>query len=142
MLATCLVLGGLATSYDLLYGRVGLLSFGHALYFAAGAYLAVLLMGILELPLLWSALIAVASGTLLALVLGAISLRVSGIALAMVTLAFAQAGDLVVRDPGRMTGGEGLSLNQTWCRTFIGVVNTVSLYWLAVGYVVVALGVV
>ena len=145
VLATCLVLGGLATSYDLLYGRVGLLSFGHALYFAAGAYLAALLMWTLELPLLWSALIAVASGTLLALVLGAISLRVSGIALAMVTLAFAQAGSiLVVRDPGRMTGGEeGLSLNPDLVPdAFIGVVNTVNLYWLAVGYVVVALGVV
>ncbi|MBN3585194.1 branched-chain amino acid ABC transporter permease, partial [Algoriphagus aestuarii] len=96
-------------------------------------------------PLLWSALIAVASGTLLALVLGAISLRVSGIALAMVTLAFAQAGSiLVVRDPGRMTGGEeGLSLNPDLVPdAFIGVVNTVNLYWLAVGYVVVALGVV
>src|SRR5690606_28949099 len=136
VLATCLVLGGLATSYDLLYGRVGLLSFGHALYFAAGAYLAVLLMGILELPLQWSALIAVASGSLLALVLGALSLRVPGSALAMVTLAFAQAGSiLVVRDPGRMAGGEeGLSLNPDLVPdAFIGVVNTVNLYWLAVG---------
>src|SRR5690606_5128259 len=139
LLATCLVFGGLATSYDLLYGRVGLLSFGHALYFAAGAYLAALLMWTLELPLLWSALIAVASGTALALVLGAVSLRVSGIALAMVTLAFAQAGSiLVIRDPGRMTGGEeGLALNpDTVPGAFIGVVNTVNLYWPAVGYVV------
>lgn len=145
LLATCLVFGGLATSYDLLYGRVGLLSFGHALYFAAGAYLAALLMWTLELPLLWSALIAVVSGTALALVLGAVSLRVSGIALAMVTLAFAQAGSiLVIRDPGRMTGGEeGLALNpDTVPGAFIGVVNTVNLYWLAVGYVVVAVGVV
>ncbi|HEY0697139.1 MAG TPA: branched-chain amino acid ABC transporter permease, partial [Micromonospora sp.] len=38
LLAICLVFGALATSYDLLFGRTGLLSFGHALYFAAGAY--------------------------------------------------------------------------------------------------------
>jgi len=38
LLAVCLVFGGLAASYDLLFGRTGLLSFGHALYFAAGIY--------------------------------------------------------------------------------------------------------
>jgi branched-chain amino acid transport system permease protein len=38
VLAICLVFGGLALGYDLLFGRTGLLSFGHALYFAAGVY--------------------------------------------------------------------------------------------------------
>ena len=38
LLALCLVFGALATGYDLLLGRTGLLSFGHALYFAAGSY--------------------------------------------------------------------------------------------------------
>ena len=38
LLAICLVFGGLATGYDLLFGRTGMLSFGHALYFAAGVY--------------------------------------------------------------------------------------------------------
>src|SRR3954471_11180873 len=38
LLAVCLVFGGLALGYDLLFGRAGLLSFGHALYIAAGAY--------------------------------------------------------------------------------------------------------
>lgn len=106
LLALCLVFGGLATSYDLLRGRVGLLSFGHALYFACGAYAAALLMSVLELPLLWAALVSVVGGTLLALILGAVSLRVNGIALAMVTLAFAEAGSILIsRDPGRWTGG-------------------------------------
>ena len=40
LLALCLVFGGIALSYDLLFGRTGLLSFGHALYFAAGTYAA------------------------------------------------------------------------------------------------------
>jgi len=145
LLAFCLVFGGLATSYDLLYGRVGLLSFGHALYFACGAYAAALLMGVLELPLVWSALIAVVGGTLLSLLLGAVSLRVNGIALAMVTLAFAQAGSILIsRDPGRLTGGEeGLSLNTAAVPdAFVGVANTVNLYWAAVAYAAVATGVV
>ena len=38
LLALCLLFGGLAMSYDLLFGFTGLLSFGHALYFAVGVY--------------------------------------------------------------------------------------------------------
>ena len=38
LLALCLVFGGLALTYDLLFGFTGLLSFGHALYFAVGVY--------------------------------------------------------------------------------------------------------
>jgi branched-chain amino acid transport system permease protein len=145
LLALCLVFGGLATSYDLLYGRVGLLSFGHALYFACGAYAAALLMSVLELPLVWAALVSVVGGTLLALLLGAVSLRVNGIALAMVTLAFAEAGSILIsRDPGRWTGGEeGRSLNSGAIPdAFVGVVNTVNLYWVAIGYLVIVLAVV
>src|SRR5207249_10064914 len=40
LLALCLVFGGLALTYDLLFGFTGLLSFGHALYFAVGVYVA------------------------------------------------------------------------------------------------------
>jgi hypothetical protein len=38
LLGVCLVLGGLALGYDLLFGHAGLLSFGHAQFIAAGAY--------------------------------------------------------------------------------------------------------
>ena len=38
LLALCLVFAGVALTYDLLFGFTGLLSFGHALYFAAGVY--------------------------------------------------------------------------------------------------------
>ena len=40
LLALCLLFGGLALTYDLLFGFTGLLSFGHALYFAIGVYMA------------------------------------------------------------------------------------------------------
>ena len=36
LLALCLVFAGVALTYDLLFGFTGLLSFGHALYFAIG----------------------------------------------------------------------------------------------------------
>jgi branched-chain amino acid transport system permease protein len=38
LLALCLVFAGVALTYDLLFGFTGLLSFGHALYFAIGVY--------------------------------------------------------------------------------------------------------
>ena len=44
LLALCLVFGGLALTYDLLFGFTGLLSFGHALYFAVGVYVAAIAM--------------------------------------------------------------------------------------------------
>ncbi|MDQ6925940.1 MAG: branched-chain amino acid ABC transporter permease, partial [Candidatus Eremiobacteraeota bacterium] len=38
LLGLCFVFGALALTYDLVFGYVGLLSFGHALYFATGVY--------------------------------------------------------------------------------------------------------
>ena len=37
-MAVAFIWGGLALTYDLLFGFTGLLSFGHALYFASGVY--------------------------------------------------------------------------------------------------------
>ena len=45
LLALCLVTAGVALSYDVLFGRTGLLSFGHALFVGAGAYLAAIALG-------------------------------------------------------------------------------------------------
>ena len=74
-----------------------------------------------------------------AAVLGAVCLRVGGIAFAMVTLAFAQAGKCSCKNPHGLTGGEeGLGLDYTKLpATFVGIFNTKHLYWLALGYVVV-----
>ncbi len=140
LLALCLVFGGLALSYDLLFGFTGLLSFGHALYFAAGTYVANL--ALTELGWGLGAAIAVTSavGVLLPLLVGSVALRVSGIAFSMVTLATAQVGSIVVlRDPGGLTGGEeGLALDRGQVPdAFVGVFNTVNLYWLALAYLVV-----
>jgi len=89
VLALCLVFGGVALSYDLVFGYAGLLSFGHALFFASGAYganIALSRWGWTPLP---AVVLAAAAGIVLPLVLGAVALRVRGIAFAMVTLAFA-----------------------------------------------------
>jgi branched-chain amino acid transport system permease protein len=137
LIGVCLVFGGLALGYDLLFGHAGLLSFGHALFIALGAYGTAVLLG--HLPL-WTAMVAaVVLAAVAALLLGAVALRVGGIALAMVTLAFAQVGWIVVnRDPGGLTGGEeGLPLDSARLpAALVGVVNTVHLYWLALAFLV------
>jgi branched-chain amino acid transport system permease protein len=76
----------------------------------------------------------------LAVFVGSLSLRVTGISFAMVTLAFAQAGSVVVRrNPGKLTGGdEGLTLDVSQVPDFfVGVLNTKNLYWLALAVLVV-----
>ena len=140
LLALCWLVAALALTYHLLFGVVGLMSFGHALYFAAGTYGLAIVLQHTELPLLAAAAVVLAGGIVLAHVVGAVSLRVSGIAFAMVTLAFAQAGNVLVRrDPGGFTGGEeGLALRTAHVPdAFVGVVNTRNLYWLALGVLVV-----
>jgi branched-chain amino acid transport system permease protein len=140
LLALCLVFAGVALTYDLLFGFTGLLSFGHALYFAIGVYLTTIALTKWEWGLAPTLLVVVGVGIVVPLVLGAISLRVSGIAFAMVTLAFAQAGTVLVqKNPNGLTGGEeGLGLNfEAIPDAFVGVLNTKNLYWLALGYAAV-----
>ncbi len=145
LLAVCLIFGGLAAGYDLLFGRTGMLSFGHALYFAAGVYGTDILITRAGLPLWQAAPLAIVGGTILAGLIGAVALRTVGIAFAMVTLAFAQVGAiLVARDFGGLTGGEeGLPLDVAGLPSrLVGVANTVNLYWLALAYLVVVVFVV
>jgi branched-chain amino acid transport system permease protein len=130
LLALCLTFAGVALSYDLLFGYTGLLSFGHALYFALGVYIPAIALTQWEwsLPAALALLAVVAIAVPLAL--GSLSLRVGGIAFAMVTLAFAQAGNVIVQtNPRGLTGGdEGFSLNFDPLPDFlVGVVNTKNL---------------
>jgi branched-chain amino acid transport system permease protein len=137
LLALCLLFGGLALSYDLLFGFTGLLSFGHALYFAVGVYIAAIAMTRWHWGFWPSVLFTALVGFLLAIVLGAVSLRVGGIAFAMVTLAFAQAGSiLALKNPYNWTGGEegfGVDYHQLPAWT-VGIFNTKHLYWIALVY--------
>jgi len=137
LLALCLVFGGLALTYDLLFGFTGLLSFGHALYFAVGVYVACIAITKWHWGFVPALAFTALVGILLPLALGAVSLRVGGIAFAMVTLAFAQAGSILVfKNPHGWTGGEeGLGTDYTKLpAAFVGIFNTKNLYWLALAY--------
>jgi len=139
LLALSLLFASLALSYHLIFGTAGLLSFGHALYFAAGAYGLGILLKYTELGLFAAMGITLAGAVIIAYLLGAVSLRVTGISFAMVTLAFAQAGSVLVRRNPKVTGGEdGLTLNTANVPDFlVGVLNTRNLYWVALLLVVV-----
>jgi branched-chain amino acid transport system permease protein len=142
LLALCLVFGGLATGYDLLLGRTGLLSFGHALYFAAGSYVTNTLMLEAGCSFPVALVLGLLSGAALSAALGAVSLRVGGIGFSMVTLAFAQAGSILVeRDPGGVTGGEeGRAVPAGALPSgLVGIGHTANLYWIALAYAVLAL---
>ncbi len=131
LLSLCMVFAALALSYNLLLGTAGMLSFGHALYFGVGAYGLGLALQYFGVPLWPGIVIALVGGLVIALFTGAVSMRVSGIPFAMVTLAFAQAGSVLVRRNQQVTGGEeGLRLPVEHVPDWlVGVVNTRNLYW-------------
>ncbi len=91
MLVQMFILGIFAMSYDLLLGYTGILSFGHAMFFGTGGYVIAILI---DKNFAWPfglALLAVIIVTMLqSLIFGMLSLRVKGVYLAMVTLAFAE----------------------------------------------------
>ncbi|MGB3911329.1 MAG: branched-chain amino acid ABC transporter permease [Pseudolysinimonas sp.] len=138
VLALALIFAALALSYHVLFGITGLLSFGHALYFAVGAYGLGIVLERTGLGLLPAIGLTLVGALVVATLLGAVSLRVSGISFAMVTLAFAQAGSVLIRRNPDVTGGEeGLGLTTEQVPDFlVGVVDTRNLFWLALGVLV------
>lgn len=102
-LATRLAILALAAvGLNIALGLGGLVSFGHAAFFGIGGYVAGILAihafnmeplafglpGTKSMPIIW--LVAIAVTALVALPIGAISLRTSGVYFIMITLAFAQ----------------------------------------------------
>ena len=85
-----LIFGLAATSLNLILGFGGMVSFGHAAFVGVGAYAAGILMqnGIHSAGL--ALLLALVAAAVLALLIGAISLRTRGVYFIMITLAFAQ----------------------------------------------------
>jgi branched-chain amino acid transport system permease protein len=91
MIIQMLILGIYAMSYDILLGYTGLLSFGHAMFFGTGGYTVAILLGRnFNWPLGYALLAVLVIALLQSLIFGMLSLRVKGVYLAMVTLAFAE----------------------------------------------------
>jgi branched-chain amino acid transport system permease protein len=103
MKALCFAL--FACAFNLLIGYVGLVSFGHALYFGWAAYLAAHAAKVWGLPPELAVLTGTATGLALGMIAGVVAIRRQGIYFAMITLALAQMMYLVALRV-KMTGGE------------------------------------
>jgi branched-chain amino acid transport system permease protein len=100
----------LVLSFDLLYGYLGHLSFGHILYYGTGAYVAASWMVYFNNDPLTALLVGVAVTTLLAGAVGWIAVQTEGAAFALLTMAFNELGYFVVHTAlaGFTKGDDGL----------------------------------
>ena len=98
--------------FDLLYGHMGRLSFGHMLFFGSGAYGAGLLVRYATPNPLAAILVGICGGALVGAILGPVVVRATGACFALINLAFNQVGYfLALVGFAKFTGGEdGLSL--------------------------------
>ncbi len=120
-LARIMVLAVFAMGFNLVFGYTGLLSLGHAMFFAAGMYGLGLVMQHLAVAAIPAFLIGVLSGGVLAAVIGALALRTAGVAFMIVTLMFAQAGFLTVLYFGEWTRGDEGFVIATAARSVGGI---------------------
>ncbi|WP_299988497.1 branched-chain amino acid ABC transporter permease [uncultured Ruegeria sp.] len=116
-----MVLAIYAIGFNLLFGYTGLLSLGHAMFFAAGMYGFGLSMNFGGLTVLPAFAVGVFAAGLLALGVGFLALRTIGVAFMIVTLMFAQTFYLVILYFGEYTrGDEGFIIQQAQ-RNFAGI---------------------
>ena len=99
-----------AMGFDLAFGLAGLLSFGHAAFFAVGAYATALASTKYGIPVSFGIVISAILAGLVAAAVGMLALRLSGVYLALTTLAVAQLIETLVAVRWRsITGGlEGI----------------------------------
>ena len=120
-LARIMVMATFAMGYNLMFGYTGLLSLGHAMFFAAGMYgmgLSVQFLGLSAGP---GFLAGVAAAFTLSLAVALLALRTSGVAFMIVTLMFAQALYLAILHFAPWTrGDEGFVIPRA-ARVFLGL---------------------
>lgn len=129
-----------AIALDILLGFTGLLSFGHAAFWGSSAYVTGLVAIHYGVPFPLAVLAGAIFAMVLALPIGYLSVRRSGIYFAMVTLAFAQMVYFVAYQWSDLTGGEnGLQAVPT---NFFGIelVETESFYFYYAALPIILLG--
>lgn len=147
-----LVLALAAASLNLLVGHAGLVSFGHAAYYGLGAYAVAILNAhfVSNEPLwgfvpgtnqLWATLPAavLVSGTV-AVVLGALCLRTSGVHFIMITLAFAQMLYFLFVSLKAYGGEDGLLLRRPNAVPWLDLRQGAAMYYVALCFLLAYLG--
>lgn len=139
-----LIYGVLAVGYNLLFGYTGMLSFGHAAFFGAGAYVAGIAIGQFGVPWYAAVSLGVLGGGVLAFIIGLLSTRTRGIYFSMVTLALAQLIYYAALQASSVTGGEnglrGFTVDRInlfgWTFNFLDPVNK---YYMLLAFAALAL---
>ena len=108
LLIEVFILAIFAISYDLVLGITGLLSFGHAMFFAVGAYLTGILLKSFGWPLLPTIGAVIVAGILQALLFAIVLPRVQGLTFALVTLGMASVFAIMIgtRELADYTGAD------------------------------------
>jgi branched-chain amino acid transport system permease protein len=131
--ARIMVLALFAMGYNIAFGYTGLLSLGHALFFAAGMYASGMSVHLLGWPAFGALLVGVLTGGAMAVAAGLLALRTAGVSFMIVTLMFAQVGFLTILYFNAFTGGdEGFVLAQE-ARQVLGadMAQEAPRYWMA-----------
>jgi branched-chain amino acid transport system permease protein len=103
----------LASSWNMIGGYAGYLSFGHVAFFGIGAYATGLMMKGLNLSPFWTVLSSLPAGgiaALIAIIIGYPCLRLQGPYFAVITFCFAFVVELGVKNLDILGGPEGLWL--------------------------------
>ena len=101
-----LIYGLYALGFNLVYGYLGLLSFGHAALLGTGAYLCGIAIVHFALPWYAAIVIGILGGLLMAAMIGVLAIRTRGIYFAMVTMALSQCVYYLFYQAVDWTGGE------------------------------------
>jgi branched-chain amino acid transport system permease protein len=126
-----MILAIAAVSLNLILGYGGMVSFGHAAYIGIGAYAVGILgfyghfNGVLHF------LVAIAASALVALAIGAVSIRTSGIYFIMITLAFTQMLYYLGISVAEFGGDDGMRLKRRSELPFVDLNDPVQFYYVA-----------
>ena len=101
-----LIFGLFAMGFNLLFGYMGLLSFGHAAFLGIGSYLTGI--GIVHYGMPWGVaiLVGIVGAAIGGLIMGYLAIRTRGIYFSMVTLALGQIVYYIFYKAESLTGGE------------------------------------
>lgn len=111
IVARAVVYAIIALSMNVLIGYVGQISLGHHAFVGLGAFAAGIAMGEAGLPFVAALAVAGGIGALAALVLGGVALRIGGMYLALVTIAFALfVANTLLNITALTGGGAGMSV--------------------------------
>ncbi|MCK1513175.1 branched-chain amino acid ABC transporter permease [Bradyrhizobium sp. 190] len=139
LLTEILIFALFAMSLDVQVGYARMFSFGHAAPYGVGAYVAAFALSSGNLPLPGAVLVAVIAVFILAIPIGWLCTRASGVAFAMLTLAFAQLAHAVIFKWNGLTGGsDGISglLRNHGPWGFAGLESRQGYYWFTLAIVV------